>query len=80
MTDTVRFRKGATIIHEGTTGSNAYLNEQFDLLPDRIQDAGIEINVFIIIPAFGGSEHVRVILESLVEISSLDCNLLAHPK
>jgi len=25
MTDTVRFKKGATIIHEGTTGSNAYL-------------------------------------------------------
>ena len=25
MTDTVRFKKGATIIHEGTIGSNAYL-------------------------------------------------------
>ena len=25
MTDTVRFKKGATVIHEGTTGSNAYL-------------------------------------------------------
>ncbi len=25
MPDTVRFKKGATIIHEGTTGSNAYL-------------------------------------------------------
>ena len=25
MTDTERFKKGATIIHEGTTGSNAYL-------------------------------------------------------
>ena len=25
MADTVRFKKGATIIHEGTTGSNAYL-------------------------------------------------------
>ena len=25
MTDTVRFKKGATIIHEGTTGSDAYL-------------------------------------------------------
>ena len=25
MADTERFKKGATIIHEGTTGSNAYL-------------------------------------------------------